>query len=62
MLLSDRSYSSELKLLKFEDLLHTDANDKSLQSLNNLTNELEKQVATLREGDFNERLKQSFEK
>jgi len=52
---------NEIKLLKFEDLVHTNANEKSMQSLNNLTNELEQQVTSLRDGDFNERLKKSIE-
>lgn len=52
---------NEIKLLKFEDLVQTNANEKSMQSLNNLTNELELQVNSLRDGEFNERLKKSIE-
>lgn len=58
VLLSERSFN-DLKLLKFEDLVAND-NNASIESLNNITNELEKQVNHLKESDFDHRLKQSF--
>lgn len=58
-MLSERSYN-DLRLLKFEDLVKNEGNDKSLESLNHLTNEIEKQVTELKESDFDHKLKTSF--
>jgi len=49
-----------LRLLKFEDLLRNEGNDKSLESLHHLTNEIEKQVTELKESDFEHKLKTSI--
>lgn len=60
VLLSERSYN-DIRLLKFDDLLKNEGNDKSLESLNILTNEIEKQVTELKESDFDHKLKTSFD-
>jgi hypothetical protein len=42
-------------------MLKNEGNDKSLESLNILTNEIEKQVTELKESDFDHKLKTSFD-